>query len=260
MRVSYPVRASISCSSQAAIPPRRTWPNCAPTSAFLGRHARPSAARPRSPRRSRRSGRARGARTDVGADVVMSIGVRGRGCVRAARHPRLAGDPPGMAAHHLDDGTRLCDSAVVWSRVDRVVATCTRVSKPKVSVRAGEVVVDHLRHADDGERRPPQAPATPRVSSPPIGMSASTPVFAIPSRTSAVPSAPSLSGSCGRCRGSSRRGEPAPTSRRWTRDRRAREHTGPAVAEADDSCPSVFTPWRTMPRITALSPGGRRRR
>src|SRR6478752_6497750 len=45
--------------------------------------------------------------------------------------------------------TRLCDSAVVCSRSIASVAIVTAVSKPNV-IRAGEIVVDRLRDADDG--------------------------------------------------------------------------------------------------------------
>ena len=71
--------------------------------------------------------------------------------------------------------TRLCDSAVVCSRSIASVAICTAVWKPNVkSVPARSLSIvfgtpTTLRPASDSP------PATPSVSSPPIGISASRP-------------------------------------------------------------------------------------
>ena len=69
--------------------------------------------------------------------------------VGAAGEAGVAGDPAGVAAHHLDD-----DHAVVRLRggvqaVDRVRRDLHRGLEAEREVRAGEVVVDRLRDADD---------------------------------------------------------------------------------------------------------------
>src|SRR4030081_2719095 len=53
--------------------------------------------------------------------------------------------------------TRLCDSAVVCRRSIASVTICHGVWKAKRPVGAAEVVVDRLRHADDGDPVPMQA-------------------------------------------------------------------------------------------------------
>ena len=69
--------------------------------------------------------------------------------VGAAGEAGVAGDPAGVAAHHLDD-----DHAVVRLRgrvqaVDRVGRDLHRGLEAEREVGAGEVVVDRLRDADD---------------------------------------------------------------------------------------------------------------
>jgi hypothetical protein len=88
--------------------------------------------------------------------------------------------------------TRLCDSAVVCRRSIASVAICTAVWKPKVTSVPARSLSIVLGTPTTGTLSADRRPATPRVSSPPIGMIASMPSRSSTSRTSAVPSWSSL--------------------------------------------------------------------
>ncbi len=90
--------------------------------------------------------------------------------------------------------TRLCDSAVEWSRSIASVAICTAVSKPNVTSVPSRSLSIVLGTPTTGTPSWLSRPATPSVSSPPMGMSASMPRRSRPARTAAVPSAPSAYG------------------------------------------------------------------
>ena len=69
--------------------------------------------------------------------------------VGAARHPRVAGDPAGVAAHHLDHDHAVVRLGGGVQPVDRVGGDLHRGLEAEGEVGAREVVVDRLRHADD---------------------------------------------------------------------------------------------------------------
>ena len=113
--------------------------------------------------------------------------------VGAAGEAAVGGDPARVAAHDLDD-----DDAVVRLRrrvqaVDRVRGDLHRGLEAEREVRAREVVVDRLGDADDGTPASDSLPATPSVSSPPIGIRASSPSSSSEACTRSSPSS-SLNG------------------------------------------------------------------
>jgi len=74
------------------------------------------------------------------------------------------------------------------------VAICTAVWKPNVKSVPARSLSMVFGTPTTGTPSALRRPATPSVSSPPIGMSASIPMRSMTSRTLAVPSAPSLYG------------------------------------------------------------------
>ena len=96
--------------------------------------------------------------------------------VGAAGDPGVQRDPAGVPAHHLDDHDAVVRLGRRVQAVDRLGRDRDGGVEPERVVGAVEVVVDRLRHADDGEAvlRWSRA-ATPSVSSPPIATSASSP-------------------------------------------------------------------------------------
>ena len=71
--------------------------------------------------------------------------------VGAARDPAHDRDPAGVAAHHLDDHHAVVRLGGRVQPVDRLGRDRDRGVEAEGVVRSGEVVVDRLRHADDGE-------------------------------------------------------------------------------------------------------------
>ena len=206
MRVSKPVRSSISFSSVTAMPPRRTWPNASVCCvlgddvAVLGRRAlgddddreRPAAAL---------------AAAQVLADLLdveRALGHEDR--VGAAGHAGVHGDPAGVAAHDLADDHAVVRLGGGVQAVDRVGGDLHGGLEAERVVGAGEVVVDRLRHADDVDAVVGQPLGhAERV----LAADRDQPVEAVLLERGARPSRsrpPPCTGSCARCRGSCRRG------------------------------------------------------
>ncbi len=89
---------------------------------------------------------------------------------------RVAGDEPGVPAHHLDQPDAVGRRACLGQRgLDRLGGPGERGLEPEALVEVRDVVVDRLRHPDDGQLQPRAAPpstaifAAPRSEpSPPI--------------------------------------------------------------------------------------------
>ena len=85
-------------------------------------------------------------------------------------------DPAGVPAHHLDDEHPVVRLGRRVQPVDRVDRDLHGGVEAERVVGGVEVVVDGLRYADDvAARARASCVATPRVSSPPMAISASTP-------------------------------------------------------------------------------------
>ena len=81
-------------------------------------------------------------------EVERALGDEDR--VGAAGHPRVDRDPAGVAAHDLDDDHAVVRLGRRVQAVDRVGRDLHRGVEAERVVGAVEVVVDRLRHADDG--------------------------------------------------------------------------------------------------------------
>ena len=151
--------------------------------------------------------------------------------------------------------TRWCDSAVVCSRSIASVAMFTAVSKPKVKSVPDRSLSIVLGTPTTFTPRSASLVATPRVSSPPIATSASTPLAARLSLILSTP--PSILN--GFVRDDFRIVPPrGRMPRTWsTPSGVVRFSSGPFQPSRNptNSKPYSATPLRTTARITAFSPG-----
>ena len=220
-------------SSQAAMPPSRTWPNGVDV-AGCGRRASPSRGwRPRRRRRSR-TPPARVAVAQVLADLVdveRPLGHEDR--VGAAGDTRVRRDPAGMAAHHLDDEDAVVRLGGRVQAVDRVGRDLDGGVEAERVVGAVEVVVDRLRHADDrhavARRACRRRRACPRRRS-----GSARRRRRAPSPRARAPCRPRrpCRGSCARCRGSCRRAAGCPSSPRASARSRCLRARRPSRSES----------------------------
>jgi hypothetical protein len=116
------------------------------------------------------------------------IGCSGIRITSAPPAVRCHRDPAGVAAHHLDHHHAVVRLGGRVQPVDRLGTDRDRSVEAEGVVRRREVVVDRLRDADHGQLvLGVETAATPRVSSPPITTSASSPASAKLRRTSSTP-------------------------------------------------------------------------
>ena len=237
------------------MPPRRTWPNASLVSyavssaAVLGRGALGD-----DDDRERRA--ARVAALEVVDDLVdVERALRDEDHVGAAGHAGVDGEPAGVTAHDLAH-----EDAVVRLRgrvqaVDRVRGDLHRGLEAEREVRRRQVVVDRLRHADDGDAVLVQlagdaegvlaADRDQRVEA--LGLHRRLDlvqavldlVHVGAGRPEDRPAAVQDARAC--CRGRGRR--------------LVVDDAGPAVRKPKNSCPWASMPLRTMARMTAFSPG-----
>ena len=114
---------------------------------------------------------------DVRADRVDVEGLLGdQDDVGAAGEPGVQGDPAGVPAHHLDDQDAVVGLGGGVQPVDRLHRDVDRGVEAEGVVGGGEVVVDGLGTPTTLTPSSASLVATPRVSSPPIAISASTPL------------------------------------------------------------------------------------
>ena len=138
-------------SSAAPMPPSRAWPNASRCV------ARASAARPSigvAPSETTTIEKVRAARVAAPQlladllDVEGALGDEDR--VGAAGDPGVGRDPAGVAAHHLDDHHAVVGLGGRVQPVDRVGDDLDGGLEAEGHLGAAEIVVDRLRHADDG--------------------------------------------------------------------------------------------------------------
>ncbi len=256
MRVSNPVRASISFSSARPTPPRRAWPNASVSS--WPDHASPPVHRDRPLRHhdDRERPPAIVAAAQVRADLVeveRPLGHEDR--VGAAGQPGVHRDPAGMTAHDLADEHAVVRLGGRVEAVDRVGGDLHRRLEAEGVVGSREVVVDRLGDADhrDARRAQPARDAErvlatdrdQRVDAEPVerGLDA---LLAVGVGVGVRP----------------RRAEDRPAARQDPLRRLVGElaavagkDAGPAVAEAVELEVVGIDPRRTTPRITAFNPG-----
>src|SRR5207237_6319105 len=87
----------------------------------------------------------------VADDVVVDGDLGDEDHVRAAGDPTVHGDPAGVAAHYLDDHDAVVRLGRRMQAVDRLCADRDGRIEAEGVVGPGEIVVDRLRHADDGQ-------------------------------------------------------------------------------------------------------------
>ncbi len=196
--------------------------------------------------------------------VSMSNGFSGiRMTLAPPAMPGVQRDPAGVAAHHLDDQRPVMALGRGVQPVDGLHRDVHRGVEAERVVGRAQVVVDGLRHADHGRRRLScSLAATPRVSSPPIATSASTPRL---SRFSWIRSMPELAADRRRLgqRVGPGRAEDRAAARQDAADRLRRPATimspssGPRHPSRKpmNSISCSATPVRTTARITAFRPG-----
>ena len=128
--------------------------------------------------------------------------------------PLMHGDPAGVAAHHLDDHDAVVRLGGRVQPVDRFGRDGDRRVEAERVVRAGEVVVDRLRHADHGEARAPRGAAPRRRACPRRRSRRARRALALEGARAPSRRRPrACRGSCATCRGSCRRAAGSPRSR-----------------------------------------------
>ena len=150
-RDSMPVRSSISCSSRWPMPPRRAWPNSSspPVTTSIDALLRHRALRHDD---DREVAPARVPALDQPADVLdVERPLGDQDHVGAAGQPGVERDPAGVPPHHLHDHHAVVRLGRRVEAVDRIGGDLHGGVEAEGHVRAGEVVVDRLRHADDRE-------------------------------------------------------------------------------------------------------------
>ena len=90
-------------------------------------------------------------RSMLRAGVLDGDGCSGMRIKSAPPAIPMQGDPAGVAAHHLDDDDAVVRLGGRVQPVDRLGGDRDRRVEAEGVVGAGEVVVDRLRDADDGE-------------------------------------------------------------------------------------------------------------
>ncbi len=187
-------------------------------------------------------------------DVERALGHEDR--VGAARDPGVRGDPAGVAAHHLDDHHAVVRLRGGVQAVDRVGHDLHGGLEAERDVGAAEVVVDRLRHADDGDARFVQRAAPRRACPRRRSARARRRRGARASRGSPRRRpAPWRRGWCARCRGSCRRGGGCRRCCAGRARPRRRRAPPPSRGGSRGSVSPRGRPLRTAARITAFSPG-----
>ncbi|CAB4870406.1 unannotated protein [freshwater metagenome] len=116
--------------------------------AAAGRHVAARGPRPLACDHDREAASAGMARPQPVADLFeIERPLRDEDRVGAARHPRMAGDPSGVAAHHLDDEHPVVGLGRGVEAVDRVGGDLDGGVEAEGVVGPGEIVVDRLRDA-----------------------------------------------------------------------------------------------------------------
>ena len=112
------------------------------------------------------------------ATFSRSYGISGnQNDVGAAGDAGVQRNPAGIAAHHLDHHDALVRFRRRVQAIDRVGRKRDRGVEAETAGRAPDVVVDGLRHADDGDALQVKLVRDLSVPSPPITTSASSPIL-----------------------------------------------------------------------------------
>ena len=115
-------------------------------------------------------------RSATSVDVERNL--RDQDRVGAAGHAGVQRDPPGVAAHHLDDHDALVRFGRRVQAIDRVGREVDGGVEPEAVRGADDVVVDRLRDADDRDAASCRTRArSPSVPSPPMTTSAPSPIL-----------------------------------------------------------------------------------
>ncbi len=155
------------------MPPRRTWPNWS-TSRDWQRHGPLGRGGSFGDHHDRGEATLGVSGLEVAADLIdveWLLGDEDLG--RAAGDSGVGRDPSGVPPHHLADDHAIVGLGGGVQPVDGLRGDLHGGVKAEGDLGAGEVVVDRLRHPDDGNALAGQLLATPSVSSPPMATRAS---------------------------------------------------------------------------------------